>query len=111
MMDIDFQMKGNALVASVHGRVDTGNASVFEKKLVEELNQEEKWLVFDLSGLEYISSAGLRVLLSTAKIMKSKGGDIRLAATQGPVKKVFQISGFFSLFKHFDTTDAALENL
>jgi anti-anti-sigma factor len=115
MMEIDFQVAGSALVASVRGRVDTVTAPAFEKALGEELgrdvNQGEKSLVFDLSGLDYISSAGLRVFLSAAKILKTKGGEIRLAATRGSVNKVFQISGFFALFKNFDTKDAALEGL
>ena len=110
-MEIDVQVEGKALVACVRGRVDTVSAPSFEKGLAEALSREEKWLVFDLSGLEYISSAGLRVFLTTAKALKAKGGDIRLAATQGSVKKVFQISGFFTLFKHFDTRDAALATL
>ena len=107
-MEIDVQVEGKALVARICGRVDTVSAPAFEKGLVEALGREEKLLVFDLAGLEYISSAGLRVFLTAAKKQKAKGGDIRLAATQGSVKKVFQISGFFTLFKHFDTRDDAL---
>jgi len=110
-MEIDVQVAGNALVACVKGRVDTLSAPSFEKGLAEALSREEKWLVFDLAGLEYISSAGLRVFLTTAKAIKAKGGEIRLVATQGSVKKVFQISGFFTLFKHFDTRDEALAAL
>lgn len=108
-MEVEVQVEGRAVVASVRGRVDTVSAQAFEKELSGALNREETLLVIDLSGLEYISSAGLRVILSAAKTLKARGGDIRLAATQGSVKKVFQISGFFSLFKHFDTRDAALE--
>jgi anti-anti-sigma factor len=109
-MEIDVQMEGKVLVASVRGKVDTVSAPAFEKGLSSALNREENHVVLDLSGLEYISSAGLRVILSAAKTLKAKGGEIRLAATQGSVKKVFQISGFFSLFKSFDTQDAALED-
>jgi anti-anti-sigma factor len=110
-MEIDVQVAGKALVACVKGRVDTLSAPAFEKGLAEALNREEKCLVFDLAGLEYISSAGLRVFLTTAKMLKAKGGEIRLAATQGSVRKVFQISGFFTLFKHFDTREDALATL
>ncbi len=110
-MNIDLQTQGDAIVAAVHGRVDTITAQAFEKGLAGALNGLEKVLVFDLSGLEYISSAGLRVILSAAKTMKGKGGEIRLAAMAGSVKKVFQISGFFSMFKSFATiSDALAEN-
>lgn len=108
-MEIDFLTQGDTLVASVHGRVDTVSAPAFEKTLAEALSGDEKWLVVDLSGLAYISSAGLRVFLSTAKKLKTKGAGIRLAAAQGSVRKVFEISGFFSLFNHFDTREAALD--
>ena len=110
-MNIEIQAQGDAIVAAVHGRVDTLTAPAFEKDLAGALSGQEKLLVLDLSGLEYISSAGLRVILSAAKIMKAKGGEIRLAATAGSVKKVFQISGFFSMFKSFETmSDALAEN-
>lgn len=107
-MDIDIQIEGNALVAAVRGRVDTLSAPAFEKAVSGALNGREMLLVFDLSGLEYISSAGLRVIISAAKTLKRKGGEVRLAATSGSVKKVFQISGFFSMFKNFETRSEAL---
>jgi anti-anti-sigma factor len=107
-MEIDVQVEGTALVASVRGKVDTVSASVFEKGLGKALEREEKLLVIDLSGMEYISSAGLRVILSAAKTMKARGGEVRLVIIQGPVRKVFQISGFLSLFKTFETKDQAL---
>lgn len=107
-MEIDVQMEGNTIVAAVRGRVDTISAPAFEKGVAETLTGQEKLLIFDLSGLEYISSAGLRVILGAAKTLKSKGGEVRLAAACGSVKKVFQISGFFSMFKHFETKGEAL---
>lgn len=107
-MDIDIVTEGKAIVAAVRGRVDTISAPAFEKGVAGALNGEEKLLVFDLSGLEYISSAGLRVILSAAKTLKGKGGEVRLAATSGSVTKVFQISGFLSMFKNFATRSEAL---
>ncbi len=108
-MEIDFQENGNALVASIRGRVDTVTAPELEKTFTEALGRGKNRWVLMLSGLEYISSAGLRVILAAAKSLKAKGGELRLADARGPVKKVFEISGFFSLFKYFDTKDAALE--
>ena len=110
-MDIDLEVQGNAMIALVRGRVDTISAQAFEKGLAAVATAKETVLVLDLSALEYISSAGLRVILSAAKALKARGGEVRLAATSGSVKKVLQISGFFSMFKNFDTRDAALANL
>ena len=72
------------------------------------MHEPGKVLILDLSDLQYISSAGLRVILSAAKILKGTGGEIRLAGTAGSVKKVFQVSGFFSMFKNFETRSDAL---
>ena len=108
-MDVDFKSQGDALVAIVQGRVDTVSAPAFEKSLSTALESDARWLVVDLSALSYISSAGLRVFLSLAKKLKAKGAGIRLAAADGSVRKVFEIAGFFSLFKHFETRDAALD--
>ncbi|WP_054029580.1 STAS domain-containing protein [Desulfatitalea tepidiphila] len=108
-MEVDFRVQADTLVASLRGRLDTHTAPAFEEQAREALKRNEKKWVFDLSGLAYVSSAGLRVVLAAAKALKADGGEIRLAAAGGSVKKVFQISGFFSLFKYFDTPEAALE--
>jgi anti-anti-sigma factor len=108
-MEIEFRVEADALVASLRGRVDTTTAPSFEEQAREALKRKEKKWVFDLSGLEYISSAGLRVVLGAAKALKADGGEIRLAAASGSVKKVFQVSGFLSIFKYFDTREAAVE--
>lgn len=107
-MNIEVQKLDNAIVAAVTGRVDTITAQAFEKDLAGTLAGEEKLLVLDLAGLEYISSAGLRVILSAAKTLKARGGEVRLAAASGSVKKVFQVSGFFAMFKGFATRSEAL---
>ena len=64
--------------------------------------------VLNFGGLEYISSAGLRSILSTAKQLKVKEGRLLFADLRGPVKDVFKISGFGSLFKIYDTEEEAL---
>jgi anti-anti-sigma factor len=64
-------------------------------------------LLIELSQLEYISSAGLRVLLVVAKRIQQKGGKVVLCALVPNVKEVFEISGFSSIFKIFDTVEDA----
>ena len=68
-------------------------------------------LVINLTGLEYISSAGLRSILSTAKQLKAKDGKMLFTGLQGPVKDVFKISGFGSIFKTFETEEEALRQI
>ena len=72
-MDITSRNEDKALVVSVNGRMDAVTASDFEKALTEFLDQGNISLVIDFTDLDYISSAGLRSILATAKKMKGMG--------------------------------------
>ena len=74
------------------GRLDTSTAPLLENELNDSLDGVTE-LVLDLEKLEYISSAGLRVILSAQKIM-NKQGEMRLTGVTGPVREVFDITGF-----------------
>ncbi len=67
-----------------------------------------KKLIINLDDLNYISSAGLRVLLSANKLMKNKEGEIRLCGLNDTVKEVFEISGFHMIFPIFQSESEAL---
>jgi anti-anti-sigma factor len=66
-------------------------------------------LLVDFKALDYISSAGLRVLLATAKRLSSEGGSLRICHLNDTVREVFEISGFSTIFSVFDTEAEALE--
>lgn len=110
-MEIHSQKEANATVVTISGRLDAVTAPEYEKKLNELIAAEETSFVVDFEQLDYISSAGLRVLLATAKKLKGKGGQIRFANVKGTVKEVFDISGFGSIFQMDDTVAAALSKL
>ncbi|MDD3978369.1 MAG: STAS domain-containing protein, partial [Methanomicrobium sp.] len=93
------------------GRIDAITAPEFEKSMSELISKGENNLIINFSGLEYISSAGLRSILATAKRIKAEGGKILFAGLQGPVEEVFKISGFYSIFNIFDSETAALNNI
>ncbi|WP_300669658.1 STAS domain-containing protein [Desulfoluna sp.] len=97
-----------ALIVSVEGRVDTSTAPELETYLKKTVDPAPKSLIVNLQGVKYISSAGLRVVLLIAKKLKASGGELVLAGLDGAVKEVFEISGFYSIFKIFDTEEAAL---
>ena len=84
-------------------------APSFETSLTGFIGQGRLNLVLDLGGVDYISSAGLRVILASAKSLKEKQGWLLLASPRGPVKEVFDISGFGSVFNIYDSVEAALE--
>ncbi len=65
-------------------------------------------LVADFSGVDYTSSAGLRVMLGGIKETRAQGGDFRLAAVQPDVLKVLNLSGFTNILKMFDNVDSAV---
>lgn len=110
-MEIATKKEGAAQVVSVKGRIDAVTAPEFEKGLSALMAGGDTTLVLDFSGLEYISSAGLRSILSMAKQLKAKEGKMLFAGLQGPVKDVFKISGFGSIFKIFDTEAEALRQI
>ena len=88
------QIKRNAqeTVIEIIGRLDTVTAPSLEKTINEEIG-EVKHLVLDCKGLEYISSAGLRVLLSAQKKMQ-KTGKMKIANVREEVMEVFEMTGF-----------------
>ena len=78
------------------GRLDTITSPNLDNKIKEVIN-DAKTLIFDFSDLEYISSAGLRVLLGTYQIMENKG-EMIIRNLTAPVREVFELTGFARLF-------------
>ena len=91
-MTITKNANGNALEVVVEGRLDTMTAPELEASLKESLGTAET-LTLDFSKLDYISSAGLRVLLSAHKTMASKGG-MKVTNVNEIVREVFDVTGF-----------------
>jgi len=91
-MKITKKQDGSALVIALEGRLDTTTAPDLEKELKTSLDGVTD-LTLDLTNLDYISSAGLRVLLSTHKTMM-KQGQMKLTNASDIVKEVFDVTGF-----------------
>lgn len=91
-MTIDKKLEGNVLNVAITGRLDTTTAPTLEEDLKPALDGVSE-LNLDLSGLEYISSAGLRVLLSVQKIM-NKQGSMKISNVIPEIMEVFDITGF-----------------
>ena len=91
-MTIEKKVNGNALEIAVEGRLDTMTAPELEKELNQSLSGADS-LTLDFSKLEYISSAGLRVLLSAHKMMNNKGG-MKVTNVNEIVQEVFEVTGF-----------------
>ena len=95
-------------VVALEGELDL-NASPEAEKQMNQLREDGvKKILIDLKKLEFISSAGLRVLLATTQEMKAAGGDLRVCSLNETVKEVFDISGFSTLLMVFDNEAKAL---
>lgn len=107
-MEVSGRKEGQVLIVEISGRMDASTASKFETTCNEWLEDGEKRLIVDFAGLEYISSAGLRSILSIGKKLKSRGGALSVCQMDGMVQEVFEISGFSSIFPAYDTIEDAL---
>ena len=110
-MDILTRKERQALVVQVQGRLDAVTAPEFDKALAGWLEGGERRFVLNLTGLEYVSSAGLRSLLTAAKLLKAAQGRLVLCGLAGPVAEVFRISGFDTLLTVRASKEAALDEL
>lgn len=94
-MTIEKEIKDGTLTISVKGRLDTTTAPALEEELNGTLDSCRA-LVLDFEGLDYISSAGLRVILKTQKAMNQKGG-MKIIHVNGEIMEVFEITGFVDI--------------
>jgi len=96
------------LVVEMIQRFDAYSAKEVETFLQENIASGKKKILCDFSGTEYISSAGLRVLLAAAKALKKEEGTIALCSLGGPVREVFETAGFIPLFPIYGNEKEAL---
>ena len=94
-MTIEKVLNGESAKIVVGGRLDTQTAPELEKE-VDVITANLKELVFDMAGLEYVSSAGLRVILKAQKIMNTKGS-MKLTNVNDSIMEVFDITGFLDI--------------
>jgi anti-anti-sigma factor len=95
-------------VVQIEGELDTGSSPEAQQQLDQLREQGVKKILLDLAKLDFISSAGLRVVLATAQELKQDGGDLRVCSLNESVKEVFDISGFSTLLMVLDDETKAL---
>ncbi len=110
-MEINENQIGAALVITVSGRLDATNSSELEKLVTERLQGGWNRLIFDMSNLQYVSSAGLRVMALTMKQLSAADGRLALCGLQRPVKMVFDISGMSSYIPIAPSLSEALQSV
>ena len=110
-MEIIEEKRGHISTFKLQGRLDSNTSQVFEKRLFDAMSDGAKSVIVDFKELDYISSAGLRVILKATKALKREDGKIMLCAMQDYVKEVFEIAGFDSFLPIVPTLDDALKSL
>lgn len=107
-MEITEERRNGLVILSVQGRLDASNAGVLESKFLTLIAGGDRRFVLDGARLDYISSAGLRVLLVARKRLGPSDGVIVLCALKEQIKEIFDIAGFSSIFSIYGTQDEAL---
>ena len=107
-MEIIENQKEGISIFKLNGRLDSNTSPALEKKLVSAIENGTRNMVIDFENLDYISSAGLRIILKTTKDLKRTEGNIVLCAMQDYVREVFEIVGFDTFLPIFATVDEAL---
>ena len=110
-MDIHEEQKGSATVFSLSGRLDSSSSPKVEEKILHSIANGTHDVILDFSSLDYISSAGIRVLVHCHKELEKKEGQIFLAAVPKPIENVLYITGFLPYFKVYDGQTEALAAL
>ena len=107
-MEIIEEVQNGINIFKLNGRLDSNTSQGFEKKVFQAITDGSKNMIVDFKDLDYISSAGLRVILKATKALKREEGQIMLRAMQDYVKEVFEIAGFDSFLPIVTTMDEAL---
>ncbi|MBL6950089.1 MAG: STAS domain-containing protein [Bacteroidales bacterium] len=108
-MEITEKKNDKCTLIGIDGRLDTTNYSVLEKKLMELIDTGQSKLLVNLSGMDYVSSSGLRILLMALKRITVAKGKFALCSLQPNIKEIFEISGFTNIFEIYDNEEKGLK--
>jgi len=95
-------------ILSIAGRIDTSTAPDLEQAINRQIDEQKRLILLDFSGVTYISSGGLRVLLATAKKLKNPGDKFALCSLSPEVLKILKLAGFTSIFSIYPSEGEAL---
>ncbi len=110
-MSILFSKKSGVLIAIPIDRLDANNSPEAEALITENVDKGETKIIIDFSKTNYISSAGLGVILKAAKMVQKHGGGLVIYNANELVREVLDISGFSTLFNTHDNLDEAIQDL
>ena len=109
-MQVSETVAGDIVVVSVEGRLDSTTSAALGSRLDPHVSGPTR-LLLDLQGVEFISSAGLRVILATLKKLRASGGKLALCGVHRAVQEVLEITGLATLLPTHPTQQAGLKAL
>jgi anti-sigma B factor antagonist len=101
-------LENGLLKMTLTGILDAPGAMSIEEQFQDRLKQQGGNVIIDLTGLEYMSSYGLRMLLMSAKSLRDSGGGLHLAGPSGHVMDVIKMAGYDTMFPIYETVDEAI---
>jgi anti-anti-sigma factor len=110
-MTIESTKVGKAVVMKLIGRMDADTCKQFIAAWDRSMEEGSTFLIADLSGLTYINSAGIGSFLRNGKLAQEKNGALLLCGVKGLVKEIFDLTKLTSVYRVFDSTDAACQSI
>ena len=107
-MSVLLSEQEGVLIVMPQGRLDTNSSPEAESQVVEKIEQGLARIVYDFSKADYISSAGLRVILKSAKMVKGEGA-VAICNANEQINEVLEISGFLAIIKNVSSLEEAIE--
>lgn len=108
--DFKAEQKGDVFIFRIKGRLDSVSSPLAEKKIFEAINNGQNNLLLDMSGVSYLSSSGMRMLLSITKKLRTMSGKLALCSVTTNVVDVLKMSGFDHALQLFKTEEEALRH-
>jgi len=105
---LDVTKRDGWSVLAVGGEVDVATAPRLREQLISLVNDQQFLIVVDLTGVDFIDSTGLGVLIGALKRVRTHDGQLVLVCTERRILKVFEITGLDQVFQLVDTVDAAV---
>ena len=108
-LNIVVEKKKNISIVRIEGRLDVASTPILEKKLLEQINEGIKNIILDFSQLHYLSSSGMRLLLSVTKKLANIEGALHCCSIVEEVMEIIKIAGFEHIIYIFPTENEALQ--
>jgi anti-anti-sigma factor len=107
-LKIESEKINDKIVVRIEGRIDATSSPILEKKINKIIDENNLYLVLDFSEVEYLSSAGMRLLLSATKKLKAKSGSLVIFAIIEEVMEIIKMAGFEHILSICNSEEEAL---